>query len=426
MLIASSRAAGQPANLQGIWNDSLHPPWDSKWTVNINTEMNYWPAEVANLCECTEPLFDLIEDCAVTGRKTAQAHYGARGWVLHHNTDLWRGTAPINNSNHGIWPTGGAWLCQHLWEHFLFTGDKAFLDRRAYRLMKEAALFFVDYLSKDPITDKLISGPSNSPEQGGLVMGPAMDHQIIRALFANTAQAARLLGRDRDLADKLDGLGKEIVPNRIGKYGQLQEWVEDKDDPKNTHRHVSHLWAVYPGSEITPGDKELFAAARQSLIYRGDAATGWSMGWKVNLWARFLDGDHAYVILKNLLRPLDDKSTKGGGGMYPNLFDAHPPFQIDGNFGAAAGIAEMLLQSQNGEVVLLPALPKAWAAGAARGLRARSGFEVNLAWANSKLTQAEVKSLLGNPLRIRYGERAEDMKTRRGQSVAFDAALTAK
>ena len=247
LLIASSRAGGQPANLQGIWNDSLNPPWDSKWTVNINTEMNYWPAEVANLSECTEPLFDMIADCAVTGRKTAQAHYGARGWVLHHNTDLWRGTAPINHSNHGIWPSGGAWLCQHLWEHYLFTGDKAFLDQRGYPVMKEAALFFVDYLSKDPITGKLISGPSNSPEQGGLVMGPAMDHQIIRALFANTAQAARMLGRDGDLADKLDGMRREIAPNRIGRHGQLQEWVEDKDDPKNTHRHVSHLWAVYPG-----------------------------------------------------------------------------------------------------------------------------------------------------------------------------------
>jgi alpha-L-fucosidase 2 len=308
---------------------------------------------------------------------------------------------------------------------FLFqSGARAVARLRLnYPVLKEAALFFVDYLSRDPITGKLISGPSNSPEQGGLVVGPAMDHQIIRALFANTAQAAHVLGRDHDLADKLEGLRREIVPNRVGQYGQLQEWVEDKDDPKNSHRHVSHLWAVYPGSEITPRDKDLFNAARQSLTFRGDAATGWSMGWKVNLWARFLDGDHAYVILKNLLRLLDDKGTTGGGGMYPNLFDAHPPFQIDGNFGAAAGIAEMLLQSQSGEVVLLPALPKAWAEGSVRGLRARGGSEVNIAWTNGKFTQAEVKSLLGKPLRICYGERAVEAKTKRGQSIAFDAEL---
>ncbi|MFT3781070.1 MAG: glycoside hydrolase N-terminal domain-containing protein [Nibricoccus sp.] len=426
LLIASSRPGDQPANLQGIWNDKTNPSWGSKYTTNINLEMNYWPSEVANLTECNEPLWALLDDLVVSGRETARAHYGARGWVLHHNTDLWRGTAPINASNHGIWPTGGAWLCRHLWEHYLFTGDEAFLEKRAYPIMKEAALFFMDYLVRDPKTGRLISGPSNSPEQGGLVMGPTMDHQIIRALFASTASAAETLKIDADFAKQLWKLREEIAPNQIGKYGQLQEWMQDVDDPKNTHRHVSHLWGVFPGHEIRPQTPQLFEAAKKSLEFRGDEGTGWSLGWKTLFWARFLEGDRAFKMLQQQLRfvpsTIDNVSTKGGG-TYANLFDAHPPFQIDGNFAATAAICEMLLQSHLDEIVLLPALPSAWPTGAVAGIRARGGFELSFSWKDGKILNVKVKSLLGNQARLRFGKTVQEIRLNAGETATFGSDL---
>jgi alpha-L-fucosidase 2 len=425
LLMASSRPGSQPANLQGIWNEEMNPPWESKWTTNINVEMNYWPAELTNLSEMHEPLFDLIADLVISGARTARKQYGARGWVLHHNTDLWRGTAPINNID-GVWPTGAAWLCHHMWEHYLFTGDRPFLAQRAYPAMKEASLFFVDSLIKDPETGYLVTNPSHSPEQSPpdrptLTYGPTMDSQLIRALLTNTIESSRILGKDKDLAAQLAQIRSQLPPNMVGKHGQLQEWLKDWDQPNNAHRHMSPLWALYPGTDITPADPKIFDAAKVLLTWRGDGSTGWSYAWRIPLWARVGDGEFAFRQLASML----ERRT------LPNLLDLCGPFQIDGNFGGTAGIAELLLQSHEVEapnsrtpiVNLLPALPKAWPSGSITGLRARGGFEVDMTWDKGALTRTVIRSKLGNPCRVRYGNRVIALKTQRGKQYAFDGQL---
>ena len=433
LLISSSRPGTQPANLQGIWNHQLSPAWDSKYTININTEMNYWPAEITNLAELADPLIRLVEDLSETGKNVAREHYGLDGWVAHHNTDIWRGAAPINNANHGVWPTGGAWLCQHLWWHYVFSGDREYLAERAYPVMKEASRFFADYLvAYPPKADWLVSGPSNSPELGGMVMGPTMDHQIIRNLFANTIEAAMILDRDESFAKDLQHIRARIAPNQIGQYGQLQEWLEDQDDPENQHRHVSHLWGLHPGNEIHPlTTPELAEACRVTLSHRGDGGTGWSRAWKINFWARLLDGDHSFLLLKNLMVPAGSKGVSYGGhagGLYNNLFDAHPPFQIDGNFGATSGITEMLLQSHlrdgNGDYFqdILPALPSALPSGSVAGLRGRGGFEISMDWENMEPVRLEVISKSGNTLKLRYADKVIRTDTSPGEKLVFTTA----
>jgi alpha-L-fucosidase 2 len=420
LLISSSRPGTQPANLQGIWNDQLAPPWGSKYTTNINLEMNYWPTEVLNLPTLNEPLFKKINALASKGAHTAKTYYNARGWVLHHNTDLWNGTAPINNASHGIWVTGGAWLSHHLWQHYLFSKDKKFLEKEAYPIMKQAALFFEDFLIKDPKTGWLISTPSNSPENGGLVAGPTMDHQLIRSLFESCIDAADILKIDEQLKKSLQEKLKLLAPNQIGKYGQLQEWLTDLDDTTNKHRHVSHLWGVYPGNDITwEKDPKLMNAAKQSLLYRGDEATGWSLAWKINFWARFKAADHAFELIKLLIKP----ATANGAGSYINLFDAHPPFQIDGNFGGAAGIAELILQSHETYIELLPALPSAIPFGEVKGIRARGGFELEVNWEERKLKHVTVKSTVGGICKLRYLNNQVSFDTKAGEIYQLNGLL---
>ncbi len=423
LMIASSRPGSKPPTLQGLWNDKIKPPWFSSYTTNINLEMNYWPVEVTNLSECHEPLFDFIEDISKTGSIVAKEHYNAEGWIVHHNVDIWRGAAPVNASNHGIWLSGGAWLCSHIWEHYLFTKDKEFLKEN-YPLMRDAALFYSQFLYKDPNTGYLISSPSNSPEIGGLVAGPTMDHQIIRALFKTIVEASAILETDHDFSEKLKTMLPQIAPNKIGKHGQLQEWMEDRDDPENHHRHVSHLWAVYPGKGINYEETpELMKAAKQSLEYRGDNGTGWSLAWKINFWSRFNDGNRAYKLLNILLSPAEVPERKIRGGSYPNLFDAHPPFQIDGNFGGASGIVEMLLQSHLDKIELLPALPNALADGTVSGVCARGGFELSFTWKNSVLQEVEVLSKSGENCTLVYNNKTIEFNTKPGKKYRFDGFL---
>lgn len=431
LLISSSRPGGQPANLQGLWNDSMSPPWQSKYTININTEMNYWPAEECNLGECVEPLISMVKDLSVTGARTAKEMYGAGGWVAHHNTDLWRATAPIDFADSGMWPSGGAWLCDHLWDHYEYSGDKKYL-KDVYPVMRGAAQFFLDTLVEDPTNHWLVTNPSVSPENGhpggsAVSAGPTMDLEILRDLFANTIKAAEILGVDADFQKQVAATRARLAPLQIGSQGQLQEWLQDWDYSPGQdvhHRHVSHLYGLYPSWQINVYDTpKLAAAAKYSLEKRGDESTGWATSWRINLWDRLQDGDHAYKILQFLLSP---------GRTATDMFDLHPPFQIDGNFGGTASIAGMLLQSrplaaegaaEKFEIDLLPALPDVWKTGSVTGLQARGGFEVGLAWADGKLTKAEIKSTGGTAVTVRYGDLTKEIKLKSGGTVQLNSEL---
>ena len=408
LLICSSQPGGQAANLQGIWNYKLLAPWDGKYTTDINVEMNYWPAEITNLPEMHEPFLQLIKETAEQGKQTAEM-YGCRGWALHHNTDIWRSTGSVDGAAWGIWPTCNAWFSQHLWDRFLFSGDKDYLTE-VYPLMRGACEFYLDFLVKEPQNNWLVASPSYSPENKPtvngkrdfvVVAGATMDNQMIDDLFRNTIQAAQLMNESPLFIDSLQSVVNQLAPMQIGRWGQLQEWMEDWDNPNDRHRHISHLWGLYPGRQITLDTPILMEAAKRSLEARGDHSTGWSMGWKVCLWARLLDGNHAYKLITDQITPTIEE-TGQNGGTYPNLFDAHPPFQIDGNFGCAAGIAEMLVQSHAGVIHLLPALPDVWSKGEIKGIRCRGGFLIDeMKWNDNELKSVTLDSTLGGLLRLR-------------------------